>query len=894
MRSRTRMRAAIEGLENRLVLSTYVVNTFVDQIDPPGSNTVSIRDALAMVAADSSNDTINDTIDVPAGDYKLALGALVINSYQSVTIQSTGGLATIDAQSLSANVIDAIQFGPVSLSGLVITGASGQASSVGLTPSAAVEYASDNMNVTDCVITDNAGVAMHSSYVYATTDLSGVTISNNAGGLECGGGNRLDVSNSTITGNTSTAVQCPTFVGIYDSTIVDNSGPGVITNGQATIANSIIAGNGEDFEGYVASFGGNVIGNIGTSTGWGGLDKFGSAALPLGSLLLAPLGNYGGPTPTMPPLEGSPALLAAFTATIAADSTDQRGLPRIVNGAVDSGAVETQKPPSIRLTAAPSQVFTESGTVMPGAFSAPGINGPFAVVIGWGDGSPDTVLNMNAAGAIPPQFHSFPQASLFRVTVGVIDVASDLSNAASFNATVVGAGTPTSIVVNTDNDQTDPSSSQTVSLRDAIAKADQATGPVHIAFSPEIFATPQTLTLSGAPLNIGGAPFAPLTITGPTAGLTIDIGAAKTLTIQSDANVAFNGINFSGTAPKPDFDNISNAGILTITHSTISGLLDGVINNGALALHHTVISGSDNGAITNNGGMILNDSTVSGNTNYDSGIYNNGVAFIYDCTIIANNRDGIENTGRALVTSCTITGNYSAGIDNVGNTLFSNGAGTVTLSNSIIANNATAYASSGYFGDIVGAVNSLGHNLIGEVDGRSGWISSDLTGTVAVPLDPKLSPLGYYGGSTQTQFPFPDSPALGAGSAALVPAGVTTDQRGFTRIIDGKVDIGACQSQPPSSFAINPPAAQSAGAGTAKTFTLGSFSDPGASGPFVVTVFWDDGASVSTFNLSGAGPLGTLRHVFNATGTIFNTIVVADRARNVALGAFIVHSSPRA
>ena len=58
---------------------------------------------------------------------------------------------------------------------------------------------------------------------------------------------------------------------------------------------------------------------------------------------LAPLGNYGGPTQTMPPLPGSPAIGAG---SVAANtfSTDQRGYPRTQNGLIDLGAVELQSP----------------------------------------------------------------------------------------------------------------------------------------------------------------------------------------------------------------------------------------------------------------------------------------------------------------------------------------------------------------------------------------------------------------------------------------------------------------------------------------------------------------------------------------------------------------------
>jgi hypothetical protein len=55
--------------------------------------------------------------------------------------------------------------------------------------------------------------------------------------------------------------------------------------------------------------------------------------------------------------------------------------------------------------------------------------------------------------------------------------------------------------------------------------------------------------------------------------------------------------------------------------------------------------------------------------------------------------------------------------------------------------------------------------------------------------------LGNFGGPTPTVVPLRGSPALGAGSVALVPKGITIDQRGKPRIVGGKVDIGAVESQ---------------------------------------------------------------------------------------------------
>ena len=118
-------------------------------------------------------------------------------------------------------------------------------------------------------------------------------------------------------------------------------------------------------------------------------------------------------------------------------------------------------------------------------------------------------------------------------------------------------------------------------------------------------------------------------------------------------------------------------------------------------------------------------------------------------------------------------------------------SGTVTLGNTIVAGN-TATTSGP---DASGTFASQGHNLIGKTDGSTGWVGSDLTGTIAAPLNPLLAPLGNYGGPTQTMALLPGSPAIDAGSNALIPGGVTTDQRGDPRIVNSTVDIGAFDEQ---------------------------------------------------------------------------------------------------
>ena len=63
-----------------------------------------------------------------------------------------------------------------------------------------------------------------------------------------------------------------------------------------------------------------------------------------GDPVLAGLGNYGGPTPTMPPARGSPAIGQGDASATNRFSVDQRGYPRASGSRVDIGAVELQAP----------------------------------------------------------------------------------------------------------------------------------------------------------------------------------------------------------------------------------------------------------------------------------------------------------------------------------------------------------------------------------------------------------------------------------------------------------------------------------------------------------------------------------------------------------------------
>jgi hypothetical protein len=197
------------------------------------------------------------------------------------------------------------------------------------------------------------------------------------------------------------------------------------------------------------------------------------------------------------------------------------------------------------------------------------------------------------------------------------------------------------------------------------------------------------------------------------------------------------------------------------------------------------------------GTLTIIDSTLSGNSagSFGGAIFSSGIGTtvtVTDSTLTGNSTNG---SGGAIfndnfvsatmsVTSSTIRGNSAAtggGIDNA------SGFGVFQIRNTIVAGNIA-----GVGRDLDGALTSLGHNLIGDGTGGSGYDPTDLVGTSDNPIDPKLGPLQDNGGPTQTMAPLLGSPAIDAGDNTDAPP---TDQRGAPRIFNGTIDIGAYEVQ---------------------------------------------------------------------------------------------------
>jgi len=204
--------------------------------------------------------------------------------------------------------------GQLTLNDLTINGLSGTADAV-------LAGYSGPINVLDSTIT-NSGTAV----------------------CGCGPDGEVNVTDSTISGNAVAAdVNESGYVAITASTIAAN-GAGLTQNrgpfaGYSIAANILSDNNGQDCalsSGALLDYGYNI-----DADGTCGLSAVNHSQSEVDPMLL-PLGNYAGPTQTMPPLAGSPAIDQIPVGGPSCPGIDQRGVFRPQGPACDIGAVEVE------------------------------------------------------------------------------------------------------------------------------------------------------------------------------------------------------------------------------------------------------------------------------------------------------------------------------------------------------------------------------------------------------------------------------------------------------------------------------------------------------------------------------------------------------------------------
>jgi len=213
--------------------------------------------------------------------------------------------------------------------------------------------ASVNLTITNSTIYGNAAVGG------AGGDFDAGPGDGAAGGTGAGGGiysSDLTLADSTVTGNTAMGGAGGKITFYEPNYSPGNAGAayaGGAFAGNATLTNSILSANTadgafSDISTFIVTDGsGNNLIGVGrgfTPNSDGAfINGVNGNKVGINNPLLSVIGNNGGPTHTMVPLPGSPAIDAGNNGLIPPGiTTDQRGLPRIVGKAIDIGATEFQ------------------------------------------------------------------------------------------------------------------------------------------------------------------------------------------------------------------------------------------------------------------------------------------------------------------------------------------------------------------------------------------------------------------------------------------------------------------------------------------------------------------------------------------------------------------------
>jgi len=246
----------------------------------------------------------------------------------------------------------------------------------------------------------------------------------------------------------------------------------------------------------------------------------------------------------------------------------------------------------------------------------------------------------------------------------------------------------------------------TGTLRSVIAEANADSGASTIDFDATVFSTPQTIALSGIPLELSNTTGTE-TITGPAAGVTVSAGGkSRVFLVDKLVTASISGLTFSG-------GKVSGGGV--------AGFGGGLLNDGTVSLTDCTVSSNsayNGGGLFNDGSANLTDCTVSGNSaGYDGGgLDNAGTMTLTDCTVSHNLAFGGEsyggglfNYGTANLTNCTVSSNTAGGFDIGGGGGLANDRGTMTLTDCTVSGNSVVYnESGGGLDNVVGTANLTG------------------------------------------------------------------------------------------------------------------------------------------------------------------------------------------
>ena len=337
-RRRWRMRPTVVVLEDRRLLSTFTVTNNASS----GAGSLPYEIGLANTAGGANTIVFGSFFNTPQ---TITLGGTQLElstAHESVTI--TGPAAGVTVSGNGRAGCSRSNWVTASISGLTISGGTTTGDGGGL-----ANFGTTTLN--NCTVSGNSAYNGGGLSNDGTLTLTNCTVSGNSatatpsnftktggGGLYNGG--TLTMTNCTVSGNTARGVftgggvvngtrynLVPTLT-LTNCTISANSGweGGLLALGApVTLTNTIVIANpGGDVYGYPLSGTNNLIGTVYYQSGL--VNGVNGNRFYVTNALLAPLGNYGGPTQTMALLPGSPAINAG-TSTGSPDDRPARPGP---------------------------------------------------------------------------------------------------------------------------------------------------------------------------------------------------------------------------------------------------------------------------------------------------------------------------------------------------------------------------------------------------------------------------------------------------------------------------------------------------------------------------------------------------------------------------------------
>jgi hypothetical protein len=243
-----------------------------------------------------------------------------------------------------------------------------------------------------------------------------------------------------------------------------------------------------------------------------------------------------------------------------------------------------------------------------------------------------------------------------------------------------------------------------------------------------------------------------------------------------------------------------------------------------------------------------------------------GFRYAYDCTGGTTTTATYANASTSASSTCS----YDDGPANktVAGWIFDKDGGVTRYTTTVVVNNVAPTAALGNNGPIneggTATISFSGQSDPSTADTTAGFhYAYDCTGGATTGLN-----YGNASTSPTSTCTFTDGPA------DKTVAGWIFDKNGGKTRVTTVVHVN---NVPPT---VTAPASQTATEGSAKSFTLGSFTDPGAegNGGWTVDVDWGDGPTHTTFALNATGTITAQTHTYDdgpATRTV--TVKVTDK-----------------